>query len=118
MDDEEQISPVGDVPKVCESIVRLLQADPIRYRQFGCFWWGVKRILKQHGYGQDQLFLLGPYTDPEAESHLPIETDAVMLAMAIQEQQRNAFMQWDSADCYLPDSGEPYHLQDNDAGGL
>lgn len=118
MADENEIEPVADVPKVCEAIVRLLQADPKRYRQFGCWWWAIKRILKQHGYGPDQLYLLGPYTDPEAEAHLPVETDAVLLALAIQEQERNAIYQWDSADVYYPDSGEAYRLEDQDAGGL
>jgi hypothetical protein len=114
--DDETISPVPNVDRVLEAILQMLQAEPRRYRDFGVYWWAVKRILKEHGYGPDQLYLLGPFTDPEAESHLPVETDAYLLAEAIHEQQYRATFEFNSPDCYYPDTGEPYHLYDEDAG--
>lgn len=117
MNYHDSIKPVADVAKTCESIVRLLQAEPSRYKLFGCFWWAVKRILKQHGYTREHLYLLGPFTDPEAEGQLPAETDAYLLAHAVEEQKRRAFAEWGSGDCYFPD-GEPYRLDDPDAGGI
>ena len=121
MSDREQddsIEPVGDIDRVLEAIVQMLQAEPRRYRDYGCFWWGIKRILKEHGYGPDQLYLLGSCTDLEAESHLPAEPDAALLAEAIREQQYRAAFEPYSPDCYYPDDGSPYHLVDDDAGGL
>lgn len=112
---DDRLQPVPDVPKALEAIVRLLQQEPIRYKLFGIYWWAVKRILKQHGYGPDQLYMLGHYTDPEAEASLPAETDEYLLVLAIREQQERAFSEWGSGDCYTPD-GEPYHLEDQDAG--
>lgn len=111
---EDKIEPVADIPTTLEAIVRLLQAEPKRFLLFGCYWWAVKRILKQHGYTRDNLYLLGSYTDPEAEGHLPAEPDAYLLALAIAEQARNAFHNWGSADVYFPDTHEPYHLYDSD----
>lgn len=116
MADDEQVEPVADVPKVCEAIVRLLQADPRRYRQFGVFWYGIKNILKRNGYTREQFYGLGHYTDVEAESHLPITTDAHLLALAIVEQQRRAAFEWDSSWCEFPDTGETHQLFDEDIG--
>ena len=111
---EEKTEPVADVPKTLEGIARMLQAEPVRFMLFGCYWWAVKRMLKEHGFTRDNLCLLGPYTDPEAEGHLPAEPDSYLLALAIEEQQRNAFHNWGSADVYFPDDGDPYHLFDSD----
>jgi len=118
MESEDPIEPVPDVDTVLEAIVQLLQEEPRRYRDFGVYWWAVKRLLKEHGYGPDQLYLLGAYTDLEAEAHLPAETDAALLAEAIHEQQYRATFEPNSPDAYYHDSGEPYHLYDDDAGGI
>jgi len=116
MANDDRIQPIPDVPRALEAILQMLQAEPQRYKHYGCYWWAVKRMLKQHGYTQANLYLLGSSTDPEAEAHLPAETDEYLLAHAIEEQKRRAFSEWDSSDCYYPDTGEPYVLFDQDAG--
>ncbi len=111
--EDERLRPVADVPKTLATILGMLQAEPLRYRHFGVYWWAVKRMLKQHAYGPEQLYFLGSYTDPEAELRLPSTTDAYLLALAIDEQKHRAQSEWDSPDCYFPD-GEPYQLFDAD----
>jgi|GEM_PF-2471552 len=113
---DDRLQPVADIEGVCRTLVQMLQAEPRRYYLFGCYWWAVKRMLKQHGYGAAQCYILGASTDPEAEAHLPVTTDDYLLAYAIEEQKARAFGNWGDPDCTYPDTGEPYHLFDEDAG--
>ena len=115
---DDSIQPIPDLPTALRNVVQLLQTDPKVYRSFGCYWWGVKAILKRHGYTKDNLYLLGDYVDEEALSHLPAEPDEYLLAWALDEHRHNMTQNLGSADVYFPDDGEPYHLQDPDTGGI
>jgi len=96
------------------NIVALLQKVPFYYRNFGIWWWHVKRELKRLGFGQDQLFHLGPFTDPSVEPYYREKTTAELDALAYDHQYAHTFHKYNVNMSHTPD-GETYLVHDQDA---
>lgn len=100
--------------RFARNCLAMLQKDPGFYRNFGYYWWGVKRVLKEH-YTQDNLYLLGDYEDREASERLATMPRQQMLLEAILEQQENVLYHMGRPRGSTPD-GSPYTVFDQDAG--
>lgn len=105
-----------DVPAALRNILMVLQKQPVQYRNFGVWWWPVKRLMKTK-YSAGHLFLLGGYEDPAARELTPELPPADMLRQALETYTMNRR--------YLLGSnrvqdleGQPYLIVDDDAGGL
>jgi len=96
------------------NIVALLQKVPLYYRNFGIWWWHVKAELKRHGYRQDQLQHLGPFTDPSVEPYYAGKTTEELDTEAYSYQYAHTFSEYNSNLTMTPD-GEVYMIQDQDA---
>lgn len=92
----------------------VLQADPRNYRNFGIWWWPVKAVLRA-SFGREQLAQLGDYMDEDAMARLPRLALEDMLRAAFTEYALNARYALGSREVLDP-SGEPYVLEDPDAG--
>lgn len=79
-----------DASAAPRNVLQLLQQEPQRYKLFGVYWPAVKTLLKDEGYGPDQLYMLGDYRDPAILALLPrLERDA-MLEAAFADCGQNA----------------------------
>lgn len=94
--------------------LKLLQPKPLRYRNFGPYWYLVKSLLKRF-YTADNLYLLGDYQDPAVIARMPVhETYDEALAAAAEEYRENAVNNLDRNE-FVDDDGEVYTLFDGDA---
>ena len=103
-----------DTVKFINSVYQLLNENPRRYRNFGVYWFFVKALLKRQ-YTQDQLYLLGDYTDPEISAHMPAASAADTLSAAIETYRYNAMNNMGRAEVLAPDD-EYVIIYDQDAG--
>jgi len=93
--------------------VLYLQSDPLAYRNFGVYWWWVKRELKRHGHTREQLRHLGDEHDPSCDRFVTgSAADVTLLAFA--EQFSNVTCNHRRAHGWTPD-GDPYYVLDGDA---
>ena len=83
------------------NIHRVLQANPLNYRHFGCYWWRVKRELGRAG-GNDERW---PEIDALAE--------AEFWTLAYGEYHNNAVTQHLENRVFTPD-GVAYIIRDTD----
>jgi hypothetical protein len=88
------MSDAMDVPTALRNTLQQLQTDPRRYKLFGIYWPAVKALLKRHGYGTDQLYMLGPYLDQT--------TAALVPKMGLEETLRTAFEEYGQNARYPP----------------
>ena len=93
------------------NIVMMLTQDPLYYRNFGYFWWWIKRELKTVGHTQDEIVHLGEYEDNSVWPLYEDYGDVVLEAMAFQENHR--FDKRNNPYSQLP-GGETYLLVDED----
>ena len=96
------------------NVVSLLQKDPFYYRNFGVWWWHVKRQLKRNGFDQPQLQHLGGFTDPSVEPYYTGRSVRDLDREAFSYQHEHAFSDYNSPNAMTPD-GEIYLVQDQDA---
>lgn len=96
-----------------QNIVLLLQSEPMYYRNFGVYWWYVKKQLKRHGHTRDELQHLGSYDDPTAAHHLVGSGDELTSA-ALRFQAHHTYHKRNSAHTFAPD-GDTYIVFDADA---
>jgi hypothetical protein len=97
------------------STLALLQEDPRRYRNFGCYWYLVKAVMKRF-YTRDNLHLLGDYMDQSVIDRMPAHADlAEALAAATEEYRQNASFNLGS-NVVTDQHGEQFTLIDPDAG--
>jgi hypothetical protein len=94
--------------------LQILQTKPERYREFGVYWWFIKDLLKEY-YTQDNLYLLGNFTDPDINERLPDVSEEELIQLAIQEHQQNAAYNLGRNSVY-DYNGEPYVIYDEDTG--
>jgi len=97
------------------AVVLVLQSVPLYYRNFGVWWWHVKRELKRLGFTRDNLAHLGDFEDGDCVAHYyggmsPAELTAEAFAYQASAAASNDSGSWATA----PD-GEIYHLVDEDA---
>lgn len=97
-----------------ENVVALLQKVPMYYRNFGIWWWHVKRELKRHGYTLDQLAHLGDFADPSVESYFEGKTRTELDNEAYNYQYAHTFHKYNVNQTHTPD-GEIYVIHDQDA---
>jgi hypothetical protein len=97
------------------NILAALQAKPESYKAFGVFWWPVKALLKGAGYGPDELYYLGSYTDPETAKQVPPGNLQETLGAALSEYSWNLTFPHANGQIEAPD-GELVTIWDADAG--
>jgi hypothetical protein len=97
-----------------QNVVALLQKEPMYYRNFGIWWWHVKRELKRNGFDRDQLYHLGDFTDPSIEPYYEGMTRAELDAAAYRYQYAHTFHKYNVNMTHTPD-GEVYLIHDQDA---
>ena len=96
------------------NVVALIQKEPFYYRNFGIWWWHVKRQLKKHGYDKDQLYCLGDFHDPTADDYYEGLSEEQLDNEAYDYQYIHAVNSYNSTHAMTPD-GEVYHTHDQDA---
>ncbi len=96
------------------NIVILLQKVPMYYRNFGIWWWHVKRELKRLGYTHDQLAHLGPFTDPSVEHYFEGLDTTELDDLAYAHQWAHTYHKYNVNMTHTPD-GEVYLIHDQDA---
>lgn len=107
--------PPIDLDRAFRNIVGELQAEPQRYKLFGVYWWPVKALLKRHGYGPDQLPMLGSYQDTDCAARVPKIGLEAMLRAAFEEYSFNAAFPHPGGMVEDPE-GELVLILDADAG--
>jgi hypothetical protein len=110
-----QMSAMIDMPTALRNILQQLQQDPRRYKLFGIYWWPTKALLKRHGYGPAELYMLGPYLDQTTAALVPKMGLEETLRTALEEYGRNATFPHPGGMVEDPD-GEMVILYDEDAG--
>ncbi|MBT8428398.1 MAG: hypothetical protein KJN79_00655 [Gammaproteobacteria bacterium] len=96
------------------NVVALLQKEPLYYRNFGIWWWHVKREVKRHGFDKDQLYHLGDFDDPSIEPYYEGKTTAELDNLAYTYQYDHTFHKRNVNQTPTPD-GEVYVIHDQDA---
>jgi hypothetical protein len=89
MTEEPATAPLN-LPAFLRATVQQIQAEPQRYRLFGVYWWVIKALLKRHGYGPADLYMLGSYIDPETAAMVPRASIEDTIAAACEEYAFNA----------------------------
>jgi len=87
------------------NVMSLLSSHPWYYRNFGLWWFGIKRMLRAAGYD------LGAYDDPAAAPYMADLTDEQIVAEAVEVQIEAAQTQRNSPHHMTPD-GEPFTVWD------
>jgi hypothetical protein len=95
-------------------LVAVLQDDPLYYRNFGPFWWAVKRWLKRLGFTRQNIRHLGDYDDPGAARWYKGQPFLKTIEQAFDYQAERAVHSPASPFCQTPD-GDDYILEDQDA---
>lgn len=104
-----------DPKQLAESTLMLLQTDPRNYRNFGCYWYLIKALMKQF-YTRDNLYMLGDYVDPTVTARMPEPaTLDEALEAAIETYRSNAAYGMGTNEFSDPE-GETFILTDPDAG--
>lgn len=97
-----------------EQLTQLFLADPFAYRNFGPWWYFVKREARRLGFGPQHVMHWGDYHDPEAERHWPESLSVDQrVRLAYETYADNAASQYGS-DRHLGDDGEIYMIRDLD----
>lgn len=104
-----------DVQQAFRNVMQLLQQQPRRYKLFGIYWWPIKTMLRDAGYGPDQLYMLGEYQDPGTAALVPPMPMMETLAAACREYAHNARYGRPGGVVEDPD-GEMVTIYDEDAG--
>lgn len=96
------------------SVVLLLEAEPFYYRNFGVWWWFVKRELKRLGFTEANLAHLGTFEDTDCADHYyaglsPAELDDEAFSYQADASMRHR----NHPEASTPD-GELYRLLDED----
>ncbi len=104
-----------DVKTALRNILQILQTDPVKYRNFGIYWWFIKTLLKRE-YTKANLSLLGDYMDNSDAAKLPGGMDLqATLKAAFVEYQLNASFNMGS-NRVQDANGSVYIIFDQDAG--
>lgn len=103
-------------PKVfADSALQLLQADPANYRNYGMYWFLVKRVIKQF-HTRDNLYLLGDYEDASVNERIPAFDNLGEALQAAAEEYRYNVTFNNKSPHQEDDQGDPFVLFDSDAG--
>ncbi|HHY0551925.1 TPA: hypothetical protein ACVU5P_004244 [Vibrio parahaemolyticus] len=73
-----KLTPAEFITNHCKGTVATLQKDPALYRAYGAYWWAVKRILNEQGYGE----FVGSDIEEISADHFSLEDDATTLCAA------------------------------------
>jgi len=95
------------------NVVAILQKQPLYYRNFGVWWWHVKRELKRQGYQADQLHHLGDFEDSLGAEYLDGKSVKELDEVAFSHQWEHTFDKYNQNRHVTPD-GEVYFLHDED----
>ena len=99
-----------------QNIVALLQKSPLSYRNFGVYWFELKKRLKAEGFTRRMLHILGEYTDPQLSDRFDGLGEEEFLQAAIEDQQHNAryrpFQRYQTD----PETDEDVAIYDEDMG--
>lgn len=104
-----------DKKALAETVYTLLLDRPERYRNFGCYWYLVKALLKAF-YDKDRLYLLGDYMDASVLARMPEFDNADdALSAAMEEYNQNALSGLGGNE-FEDKDGDVFVLMDPDAG--
>tara|TARA_R100000458_G_C8239583_1_gene219021 strand:- start:531 stop:848 length:318 start_codon:yes stop_codon:yes gene_type:complete len=95
-------------------IVALLQREPMYYRNFGIFWWFIKRELKRLGFTKDNLPHLGDFEDPRCEQYYRGRSAKELEETALVFQVEHAQHKYNSDHSFIPYDNEVYIIKDED----
>lgn len=95
------------------NVVAILQRDPLYYRNFGIWWWHIKRELKRNGVGRDELSNLGEYHDPTADDYYEGMSTLELDNEAFAYQYAHTYAKYNGSSTYTPD-GDVYLIHDQD----
>lgn len=96
------------------NVVLLLQSRPLAYRNFGVWWWHVKRELKRLGFTSDNIAHLGDNEDAECVAHYYGGMSPDELTREAFEYQASAAAVQDEEPWGTAPDGELYYLVDED----
>lgn len=99
------------------NIVQHLRQDPLYYRNFGPYWWHVKRRIKAAGHTEKVLPHLGDYEDTSEEvtSRCDGKTPEELDNLALKVCAENSLHRRNNPH-HLDEYGESYLLFDPDVG--
>lgn len=101
-------------PSQARNVVAIIQREPLFYRNFGVYWWHVKRELKRLGYDQEQLACLGDYHDPLVDEVYKGLSSAELDNLAFETQYTAATLHR-NRDLHFSMVLGPYVIRDGDA---
>ncbi len=107
-------------PQQARNAVALMQRTPMFYRNFGVWWWHIKAEVKRHGYGVEQLYLLGDYDDTKTTDVMAAYADkssGQRTKEALEHQALAVLHKYNNNTSTLPSDagGGVYVLYDGDA---
>ncbi|MEC6833044.1 hypothetical protein VXS06_14850 [Photobacterium toruni] len=110
-----EIEPTTFVSNHCSGLVKTLIETPLNYRAYGAYWWAIKRILNNQGYGE----FVGSEDEPITADHFYIEDDVTTLCAAWYYMQimTNGGNLTNNIHIYTDDVSDEqfeYSLEDND----
>lgn len=97
------------------NVVLLLQGEPLYYRNYGVWWWHVKRELKRLGFSRENLAHLGDFEDRACADHYYEGLSPAELDREAAEYQFSAAMVHRNEPMATAPDGEVYLLHDQDA---
>lgn len=97
------------------AVVLVLQSRPLYYRNFGVWWWHVKRELKRLGFTRDNLAHLGDFEDTACVEHYYAGLSPAELTAEAFAYQASAAQSQDGNPRATAPDGEVYLLLDEDA---
>lgn len=99
-----------------QNIVAVLQRNPLYYRHFGVYWFRLKQMLKDAGFGRQHLPILGDYTDESLLHRFDGMADDVFFREACKDQALNLRFNHMSSWQVDPEDGQSVHIFDEDLG--
>lgn len=99
-----------------QNIIAMLQREPLAYRHYGVYWWRIKQIIKDIGWGQEVLHILGDYTDREMLERSMRMSEDEFLKAAMAEAAHNARFRPYQRVQTDPETDEEYTILDEDLG--
>lgn len=110
----ETLSP-GDLAAL-RCVAQFLEKEPEYYKNFSVYWWRLKELLKQAGHTQEQLQILGDYTEVAQRDRFASMPIGSFLDEAFEEQDSNVALHRNEGTLIDPETGDVVVIFDQDLG--